>query len=106
MIVIAWIVLNGIYISNETTGNYYKEDAFKSIQIGGGIGILMFLNVWGIIWPNQKKIIAATTATDAIVATVTLVKSPSTRVIRTDCIRARATLNAARTIELALKIFF
>src|SRR5262249_8169787 len=24
-----------------------------SIGIGGGIGLLMFLNVWGIIWPHQ-----------------------------------------------------
>jgi uncharacterized membrane protein len=29
-----------------------------SIGIGGGLGILMFLNVWGIIWPHQKRIIA------------------------------------------------
>src|SRR5215471_1752114 len=29
-----------------------------SIGIGGGIGVLMFLNVWGIIWPHQKRIIA------------------------------------------------
>lgn len=27
------------------------------ITIGGGFGILMLLNVWGIIWRNQKKII-------------------------------------------------
>ena len=31
-----------------------------SIGIGGGMGIFMFLNVWLIIWPNQKKIIAWT----------------------------------------------
>src|SRR5947209_2628810 len=31
-----------------------------SIAIGGGIGILMMLNVWGIIWPAQKRIIAWT----------------------------------------------
>ncbi|MGH9869978.1 MAG: urate hydroxylase PuuD [Candidatus Polarisedimenticolia bacterium] len=31
-----------------------------SIGIGGGIGLLMFLNVWGIIWRHQKKIIAWT----------------------------------------------
>jgi uncharacterized membrane protein len=34
-----------------------------SIMIGGGIGSIMFLNVWMIIWPLQKKIIAATRAT-------------------------------------------
>ena len=34
-----------------------------SIMIGGGLGTIMFLNVWMIIWPLQKKIIAATKAT-------------------------------------------
>ena len=34
-----------------------------SIAIGGGIGFIMFMNVWMIIWPLQQKIIAATKAT-------------------------------------------
>ena len=33
-----------------------------SISIGGGMGIIMFMNVWMIIWPLQKRIIAATRA--------------------------------------------
>jgi uncharacterized membrane protein len=33
-----------------------------SIALGGGMGIIMFMNVWMIIWPLQKKIIAATRA--------------------------------------------
>ena len=33
-----------------------------AIAIGGGMGIIMFMNVWMIIWPLQKKIIAATKA--------------------------------------------
>lgn len=33
-----------------------------SISLGGGLGIIMFMNVWMIIWPLQKKIIAATRA--------------------------------------------
>lgn len=33
-----------------------------SISIGGGLGVIMFMNVWMIIWPLQKKIIAATRA--------------------------------------------
>lgn len=33
-----------------------------SIGIGGGLGMLMFLNVWGIIWRHQKRIIAWTSA--------------------------------------------
>jgi uncharacterized membrane protein len=31
-----------------------------SIGIGGALGIIMLFNVWGIIWPNQKRIISWT----------------------------------------------
>ena len=34
-----------------------------SIMVGGGLGTIMFFNVWMIIWPLQKRIIAATKAT-------------------------------------------
>jgi len=33
-----------------------------SIGVGGGIGIFMLFNVWGIIWPNNKRIIKGTLA--------------------------------------------
>jgi uncharacterized membrane protein len=33
-----------------------------SIGVGGGMGVLMLFNVWGIIWPNNKKIIRGTLA--------------------------------------------
>jgi len=33
-----------------------------AIGIGGGMGIVMLFNVWGIIWPNNKKIIRGTLA--------------------------------------------
>ena len=31
-----------------------------SIGVGGGYGLFMLLNVWGIIWPNNKRVIAWT----------------------------------------------
>lgn len=31
-----------------------------SISLGGLLGLIMFLNVWLIIWPNQKRIIQMT----------------------------------------------
>jgi uncharacterized membrane protein len=34
------------------------------IGIGAWLGTIMFLNVWGIIWPNQKKILGIKPATD------------------------------------------
>jgi uncharacterized membrane protein len=33
-----------------------------SIGVGGGFGFVMLFNVWGIIWPNNKKIIRGTLA--------------------------------------------
>jgi uncharacterized membrane protein len=51
----AWVVVGSVRQggSNRT----------MAIGIGGGLGTIMFINVWSIIWPLQKKIIAATRAT-------------------------------------------
>jgi len=38
----------------------FKGNKTIAIGIGGGLGIIMMLNVWGIIWRAQKKIIAWT----------------------------------------------
>ncbi len=42
---------------------YWSTNRFYSIIVGGTLGLVMAANVWFIIWPNQKKVIAATTAT-------------------------------------------
>lgn len=34
------------------------------IGIGAWLGTIMLLNVWGIIWPNQKKVLGIVPATD------------------------------------------
>jgi uncharacterized membrane protein len=34
------------------------------IGIGAWLGTIMFLNVWGVIWPNQKKVLGIKPATD------------------------------------------
>jgi uncharacterized membrane protein len=41
----------------------YASNRSYSIGIGGAYGLLMLLNVWGIIWPNNKRILAATAGT-------------------------------------------
>ena len=41
----------------------YASNKSYSIGIGGAYGIVMMLNVWGIIWPNNKRILAATAGT-------------------------------------------
>lgn len=44
-------------------GEVFASNKSYSIGIGGTYGIVMLLNVWGIIWPNNKRILAATAGT-------------------------------------------
>jgi uncharacterized membrane protein len=53
--VLAGVILYGYMYSKGGTGAV-------ALAIGGLLGIIMMGNVHGIIWPNQKKIIAAVTA--------------------------------------------
>ena len=56
--------LISFFTSVFTVGNdNYASNKAYSIGIGGAYGILMMLNVWGIIWPNNKRILAATAGT-------------------------------------------
>ena len=51
----AWLFLNYTPVGRD-------DNHVLSIGVGGGFGIIMLFNVWGIIWPNQKKIIQGTLA--------------------------------------------
>jgi uncharacterized membrane protein len=42
-----------------TVGGYTPSNKLYSIGVGGAYGLVMLLNVWGIIWPNNKRGIAA-----------------------------------------------
>ena len=46
-------LLSGIYLL------YLKQLSGMGIMIGATLGIIMFLNVWLVIWPNQKIVIAS-----------------------------------------------
>ena len=50
------------WLDSQLTGRreHWASNKTLSIGIGGALGIIMLLNVWGIIWPAQKRIIAAT----------------------------------------------
>jgi uncharacterized membrane protein len=43
---------------------FFKEKAYVPIGIGAWLGLIMFFNVWAIIWPNQKKILGMVPASD------------------------------------------
>jgi uncharacterized membrane protein len=63
MIILVGIVSYGLvkFYNGMLTANASNKTI--SIGVGGAYGILMLLNVWGIIWPNNKRIIAATAGT-------------------------------------------
>ncbi len=43
--------------------------SLTAIGFGAWLGTIMLLNVWGLIWPNQKKILGIVPASDAEKAT-------------------------------------
>jgi len=51
----AWIFLNYTPVGQD-------DNHVLSIGVGGGFGWVMLFNVWGIIWPNNKKVIRGTLA--------------------------------------------
>lgn len=56
--IVCWfdLQLKGVGVNADS----YASNKTYSIGIGGAMGIIMLLNVWGIIWPAQKRIIAWT----------------------------------------------
>jgi len=50
-ILAAWLVLV-LNLSQESSNRHL------SIAIGGGLGLLMLLNTWGVVWRAQKRLIA------------------------------------------------
>jgi len=55
VIAAAWLFVNFTPVGQD-------DNHVLSIGVGGGFGIIMLFNVWGIIWRNQKKIIKGTLA--------------------------------------------
>jgi uncharacterized membrane protein len=40
------------------------QEGYETIGVGSWLGLIMLFNVWVLIWPNQKKILGITPATD------------------------------------------
>jgi uncharacterized membrane protein len=52
---IIFIAAAGLFLSLNDHG--WESNRLLSIGIGGGIGWVMLLNVWGVIWRIQKRLI-------------------------------------------------
>jgi uncharacterized membrane protein len=68
VVAILWLVMAFVIVKwldgQLTAGrDHFASNKTFSIGIGGATGLIMLLNVWGIIWPLQKRIIAGTAGT-------------------------------------------
>ena len=66
--VLTWIT-GAYYLSTGFGANilgqaFMLQPGFRVIGVGAWLGTIMLLNVWGLIWPNQKKILVIVAATD------------------------------------------
>src|SRR5688572_12086564 len=61
----AWL-LDARFVNAFTLGLTMDTPDFGTVVIGIGawLGTIMLLNVWGLIWPNQKKVLGIVPATD------------------------------------------
>lgn len=61
-VAIAIVVIAASWVILELNSNAQSSNADLAISIGGGLGLLMLLNTWGVVWRAQKKLIAWTRA--------------------------------------------
>ena len=61
-VIMAVVLLAAAYVFLSMNQHGWESNRALAIGIGGGLGWFMMLNVWGIIWRMQKKIIRWTEA--------------------------------------------
>jgi len=62
VLIVAATIIGASYLFLALNQNGWESNRALAIGIGGGLGWFMLLNVWGIIWRLQKKIIRWTAA--------------------------------------------
>ncbi len=61
--VVTWLA-GAALLGNHFVPAFTLSPGFAGIGMGAWLGTIMLLNVWGLIWPNQKKVLGIVTATD------------------------------------------
>jgi len=59
---IAIVVMVASWVVLDLNGGPQSSNSHLSISVGGGLGLVMLLNAWGIVWRVQKRLIAWTRA--------------------------------------------
>ena len=60
---VTWIAGAALLGANFTDA-FLLSDGYEAIGIGSWMGTIMLFNVWGLIWPNQQKILGMKKASD------------------------------------------
>ena len=58
-----WLAGAALLGGNFTTA-FLLQGGYVAIGLGSWLGTIMLFNVWGLIWPNQQKILGMKKATD------------------------------------------
>ena len=58
VVVMTVVILKWLDSGLTVQGQHFAGNKTLSIGVGGAMGVIMLLNVWGIIWPANKRIIA------------------------------------------------
>jgi uncharacterized membrane protein len=58
-----WIAGAALLGSNFSNA-FLLQNGYEAIGLGSWMGTIMLFNVWGLIWPNQQKILGMKKATD------------------------------------------
>jgi uncharacterized membrane protein len=57
----SFVIIKWLDGSLTVNGQHFASNKTLSIGVGGAYGLIMLLNVWGLIWPANKRIIGALT---------------------------------------------
>src|SRR5271165_5227460 len=61
--VVTWLA-GAALLGNQFVSAFTLQGGLAGIGVGAWLGTIMLFNVWGLIWPNQKKILGLVPATD------------------------------------------
>ena len=60
---VTWLA-GAALLGNQFVNAFTLSKGMAGIGVGAWLGTIMLLNVWGLIWPNQQKILGMKPATD------------------------------------------
>ncbi len=62
--VVTWVAGMALLGDKADDAFLFKDRAYIPIGVGAWLGTIMFVNVWAIIWPNQKRILVLAPASE------------------------------------------